>query len=160
MLIRVQPWFRDKRLTILMDNLTGVGKTNKKRWCASWEEHPEAVHRLAAIYDVWQGALTGDVSLHGFCHDVLDYHHLPMLTDPETGVFARCARDGHQRPAVDVSPHVARSSGQREGIRQPQSYVGLHPLRIITSEFHPWLGVHDSRLYVGPPPCLLNATWQ
>jgi hypothetical protein len=81
--------------TVLMDYLTGAGKANRKRWCSSWEEHPEAVHRLAAIYDVWETTLTGDVSLHAFYRDILDYH-LPMLTDPETGVFCQCDRDGHQ----------------------------------------------------------------
>ena len=97
--------------TILMDNLTGAGKTNKKRWCANWEEHPDAVHRLAAIYDVWQGTLIGEVSLHGFYRDVLDYH-LPMLTDPETGVSARCDRDGHQPHERIDKPAKHAAGGQ------------------------------------------------
>jgi hypothetical protein len=81
--------------TVLMDKLTGAGKQNQKKWCADWEQHPEAVHRLQAIYDVWQETAIGQVGLHGFYHDVLDYH-LPLPTSPETGVFAQCDRDGHQ----------------------------------------------------------------
>lgn len=95
--------------TVLMDKLTGAGKQSQKRWCADWEQHPEAVHRLQAIYDVWQDTLTGQVSLHGFYRDVLDYH-LPLLISPETGVFARCDRDGHQ-PHERIDKVAKSSSG-------------------------------------------------
>lgn len=36
------------------DYLTGtIGLVKSGRWCSRWAEHPDAVHRLAGIYDEW-----------------------------------------------------------------------------------------------------------
>lgn len=83
----------------LMDSLTGAGKVNRKRWCTQWVKHPDAVHRLAAIYDQWLFLLAGGKnapSLHDFIRDCVDYH-MPMLTDPDYGVFSQCDVDGHEQ---------------------------------------------------------------
>lgn len=82
----------------LQDTLTSLGKT-ESRWCAQWTEHPEAVHRLAGMFDEWQLMIIGSTrgpSLHGFIRDVLDYH-LPHLVSTDYGTFARCGEDyGHE----------------------------------------------------------------
>lgn len=91
----------------LQDYLTGAGKARTKRWCTRWQEHPDAVHRLAAIYDEYllmiaQGK--GAPSLHIFMRDVLDYH-LPRLVDKEYGVFRECDEGhvSHRRIDSEVS---------------------------------------------------------
>lgn len=79
------------------DFLTGMGKA-ESRWCARWVEHPDAVHRLAAMYDEWQLMLLrvkGAPTLHAFVREVLDYH-MPHLVGKEFGVFAKCGVDGHE----------------------------------------------------------------
>lgn len=83
---------------VLQDFLTGAGKKGEVRWCTKWTEHPNAVHRLAAMYDEWQVMLAGGKgapSLHQIVREVLDYH-LPYLTNKEYGTFARCDVDGHE----------------------------------------------------------------
>lgn len=83
---------------VLQDFLTGAGKKGEARWCEKWQEHPDAVHRLAAMYDEWLVMLIGGKgapSLHMFVREVLDYH-LPHLTSKEYGTFARCDVDGHE----------------------------------------------------------------
>jgi len=81
----------------LMDSLTAGaerGSERAPRWCSQWREHPEAVHRLAAIYDEWCMMLAGeDAAPHLFLRDVLDYH-LSLLVDPDRGTFRAC-RYGH-----------------------------------------------------------------
>jgi hypothetical protein len=81
----------------LQDCFTAAGKTGTKRWCTLWAEHPDAVHRLAAIYDEYTLMLTGGKgvpSLHIFIREVIDYH-LPYLVDREFGAFRLCDSDGH-----------------------------------------------------------------
>ena len=80
---------------VLLASLTSAARGSI--WCLQWREHPDAVTRLAAIWDAW-GHLLGeeDPSLHTFLRDVLD-HHLPKLVDSEKGAFQRCA-DGHKTP--------------------------------------------------------------
>lgn len=81
----------------LQDRLTGIGKTDT-RWCGSWTEHPDAVHRLAAMFDEWQFMMAGGKgapSLHMFIREVLDYH-MPYLVSKEFGIFAKCGADGHE----------------------------------------------------------------
>ncbi|WP_424937792.1 MULTISPECIES: DUF4913 domain-containing protein [Bacteria] len=81
----------------LQDRFTGAGKKDTKRWCIRWTEHPDAVHRLAAIYDEYQFMLIGGKgapSLHMFIREVIDYH-MPFLVDPSSGVFAECGHYGH-----------------------------------------------------------------
>ncbi|MBE7956367.1 DUF4913 domain-containing protein [Microbacterium oxydans] len=90
----------------LQDRLTGAGKAAETRWCTRWTEHPDAVHRLAAMYDEWQVMLAGGKgapSLHMMIREVLDYH-MPFLTSKEFGIFAQCGEYGHEKPRrVDAS---------------------------------------------------------
>ncbi|MFN3337315.1 MAG: DUF4913 domain-containing protein [Thermomicrobium sp.] len=81
----------------LQDRLTGSGKTDT-RWCSQWTEHPDALHRLAAMFDEWQFLLVGGEgapSLHMFIREVLD-HHMPYLVSREFGIFAKCGEHGHE----------------------------------------------------------------
>lgn len=84
---------------VLQDYLTGsVGPLKGARWCARWSEHPDALHRLAAIYDQWTLMRLGGKqapTLHTFVRDVLDYH-MPYLTSREFGVLGRCDMSGHE----------------------------------------------------------------
>ena len=81
------------------DYLTGtVGLVKSGRWCSRWTEHPDAVHRLAGIYDEWtlmRLRIKGAPSLHTFYREILDYH-IPQLTSREDGVFQRCDGAGHE----------------------------------------------------------------
>lgn len=100
---------------VFQDCLTGAGKKGEARCCANWTEHPEAVHRLAAMYDEWLVMLAGvegAPSLHLVYREVLDYH-LPYLVNWEYGVFARCDVDGHEpHRRIDhlLSPQPANST--------------------------------------------------
>jgi hypothetical protein len=81
----------------LQDRMTGLGKT-ETRWCDRWTEHPDAVQRLAAMFDEWQFMLLGGKgapSLHMIIREVLDYH-MPYLVSKESGIFAKCGEDGHE----------------------------------------------------------------
>ena len=72
----------------LLAYLTSSGE--KTIWCAEWRDHPDAVHRLAAMADQWEeSAQGGTVALHGFLRDVVDYH-MPFLVDPDKGAFRSC----------------------------------------------------------------------
>lgn len=80
----------------LQDRLTGTRKDT--RWCSQWTEHPDALHRLAAIFDEWQFLMAGGEgapSLHMFIREVLDYH-MPYLVSREFGIFTKCGEDGHE----------------------------------------------------------------
>lgn len=83
----------------LLAFLTSAGE--KTIWCAEWRDHPDAVHRLAAMADQWEeSALGGTVGLHSFFRDVLDYH-LPFLVDAEKGAFRGCKFDHAKRRRLD-----------------------------------------------------------
>lgn len=92
--------------TTLMDSLTvgaerGAGE-RAPRWCSRWREHPDAVHRLAAIHDEWCIMLSSeDAALHPFIRDVLD-HHMPMLVDPDRGAFRACSYGHTPHRRLDV----------------------------------------------------------
>lgn len=74
--------------SVLLPTLTSGGKGSV--WCPDWRSHPDAVARLAAIWDAWTHMLAEeDAALHSFLRDVLD-HHMPMLVDAERGAFRRC----------------------------------------------------------------------
>lgn len=74
---------------VLLPYLT-AGHPKQTTWCTQWREHPDAVHRLAAISDQWSLMLAQeDAVLHEFFRDVLDYH-MPLLIDPDKGAFRRC----------------------------------------------------------------------
>lgn len=92
---------------VLLPTLTSGGKGAV--WCTTWQEHPDAVTRLAAISDEWTHLLAEqDASLHSFLRDVLD-HHMPMLIDAERGTFRDC-KHGH-RPVkqLDATETTRRS---------------------------------------------------
>lgn len=99
----------------LQDRFTGAGKKDTRRWCTRWTEHPDAVHRLAAIYDEYQFMLLGGKgapSLHMFIREVVDYH-MPYLVDPSNGVFAECGQYGHAEHArVDAAAAKKANHGE------------------------------------------------
>jgi len=94
---------------VLLPTLTSGGKGTV--WCLEWREHPDAVTRLAAIWDAWSHLLAEeDAALHSFLRDVLD-HHMPMLIDGDRGAFRRC-NYGH-KPAEqlnDVKPGTGKEA--------------------------------------------------
>ncbi len=65
-------------------------------WCDQWRAHPDALHRLYAIWQMWELAASGEITLHSFIRDVLDWHQ-PHLIDRDTGAFRRCLRE-HREP--------------------------------------------------------------
>lgn len=91
----------------LQEYLTSTaGPFKGAKWCRSWHTHPDAVHRLAAIYDQWTLMRLGGKlapSLHAFIREVLDYH-MPYLVSRESGIFQRCDVDGHD-------PHTRIDAG-------------------------------------------------
>lgn len=87
---------------VLLPFLT-AGHPSQTVWCPQWREHPDAVHRLAAMSDEWSHMLAEeDASLHSFMRDVLDYH-LPLLTDVEKGTFRRCSFGHAPHKRLDVA---------------------------------------------------------
>jgi hypothetical protein len=73
---------------VLLPTLTSSG--TKTIWCPEWQEHPDAVTRLAAIWDAWTHMLAEeDALLHSFLRDVLDWH-MPYLVEEDRGAFRRC----------------------------------------------------------------------
>lgn len=94
---------------VLLPTLTSGGKGSV--WCPEWQAHPDAVTRLAAIWDAWRHMLAEeDAALHSFLRDVLD-HHMPLLVDAERGAFRRC-NYGHRTverlDAVKANPATSR----------------------------------------------------
>lgn len=97
----------------LLDFLAPAGSA-ETRWCPQWAEHPDAVHRLAAIRDEWNlmlaSAEDGAVpALHTFLRDVLDYH-LPLLIDQQRGSFRECGYGHKPRQRLDVSKETRGAS--------------------------------------------------
>lgn len=86
---------------VLLATLTSDSKSIT--WCAEWRQHPDAVTRLAAIWDAWTHLLAEeDAQLHSFLRDVLD-HHMPKLLDKEVGPFASCQYEHKPHKRLDAS---------------------------------------------------------
>lgn len=89
---------------VLLKALTEQGADERSAWCGRWVEHPEAVQRLAAIYDAYLLVAVGDLAIHALYRDVID-HHLPLLVAHQRGIFERC-REGHKTALrLDGSEH-------------------------------------------------------
>lgn len=88
--------------TVLLESLTAAGK--ERAWCPEWSNHPDALHRLTAIYEQWELLTMRGMTLHDFFRDVLDYH-LPYLVGKDIGAFSGCAY-GQHRPhkRLDETP--------------------------------------------------------
>lgn len=97
----------------LLDLLAPAGSA-ETRWCAQWAEHPDAVHRLAAIRDEWNLMLAAQDGppLHAFLRDVLDYH-LPLLIDQHRGAFRACGYSHEPRKRLDDSKYMRRQETGR-----------------------------------------------
>lgn len=98
---------------VFLDSLAPSGGKSS-RWCSQWAEHPDALHRLAAIHDEWNLMLasTPDSSsppLHAFLRDVPDYH-LPLLIDHDKGAFRECEFGHKPRVRLDETKQ-SRGSG-------------------------------------------------
>jgi Domain of unknown function (DUF4913) len=65
-------------------------------WCPQWWRHPEAVARLAAVWQAWEHLRRDPtVGLSVWLRDHADYH-VGVLLDPD-GPFKGCSPDrGHQ----------------------------------------------------------------
>ncbi len=95
---------------VLLPTLTSGGKGTV--WCLEWREHPDAVTRLAAIWDAWTHMLTEeDAMLHSFLRDVLD-HHMPMLVAAERGTFRRCNYGHRTVERLDIVKPATESARQ------------------------------------------------
>ncbi len=90
--------------------------TNTWRWCPSWWDHPEAVHRLEALHRTWETA-RHDPNGHAMLTWTRDTdHHLRELTDP-TGTFAACTQRDHRpnRPLpLTLPPSGCNQEAPRE----------------------------------------------
>lgn len=76
----------------LLDSLTAGSKAGRV-WCTRWREHPDAVHRLFAIWQQWLEVQSDPMLLHEFLRNTLDYH-LPLLVG-EHGALHGC-QYGHR----------------------------------------------------------------
>lgn len=88
--------------TTLLDSLTGASK-GRWSWCTRWSEHPDAVHRLLAIWQQWLEVQADPMGLHDFLRNTLDYH-LPLLVG-EHGALRACqyGHRGHERIATETT---------------------------------------------------------
>ncbi|WP_288336648.1 DUF4913 domain-containing protein [uncultured Gordonia sp.] len=67
------------------------------RWCAQWDQHPEAITRLWVCRAVQLEAVTeGPAAVSVYLRDHFD-HHLSVLTSA-TGPFHCCTPDKHELP--------------------------------------------------------------
>lgn len=79
----------------LLQSLTSASK-GRTSWCTHWREHPDALHRLFAIWQQWLDVQEQPTQLHDFLRNVLDYH-LPLLVG-EHGTLRACqyGHKGHE----------------------------------------------------------------
>lgn len=77
----------------LLGSLTGA-RQSKTVWCVQWRDHPDALHRLVAMWLQWQEVEQSPAMLHDFLRNVVDYH-LPYLVGADQGVLRACG-NGHR----------------------------------------------------------------
>lgn len=58
-------------------------------WCNQWQQHPDALHRLMAVWFAWIDVEAAPRAIHEFYKETLDYH-LPYLVDQQRGAFSKC----------------------------------------------------------------------
>lgn len=87
----------------LLEHLTGAQNAHKHYWCSRWVEHPDALHRLYAIWREWEDVQTDTMTLHDFIRNVLDWH-LPYLTG-ENGALSRCGKEHKPHVRLDEAGH-------------------------------------------------------
>lgn len=84
-----EAWVRDFFLPTFQRPFGG-----ELRWCARWEEHPEAVLRLEAMWRSWEALhRDGDLGLSQWLHHHFD-PNFAVLTS-RAGPFAGCTLDRH-----------------------------------------------------------------
>jgi len=81
------------------------------RWCARWNEHPEACSRLEALWRTWEHHRTDPVTgIAIWYREHLD-HHLPILLG-NRGPFASCTPTRHEPPrSLPIAPAVVEQPG-------------------------------------------------
>jgi len=72
------------------------------RWCGQWQDHPEAVTRLEALWRSWEALrLEPNLGIATWLTSFLD-PQLAALTS-RSGTFAACTPDRHQSLVADAS---------------------------------------------------------
>lgn len=85
----LQAWVNDYYLAVFPRPTTG-----EARWCNRWEDHPEAVTRLEALWRSWE-TLRLDPNL-GIATWLTTFHDpLNALLTARSGAFAACTADRH-----------------------------------------------------------------
>lgn len=78
------------------------------RWCDQWDQHDEAVVRLAALWQSWETARANPDPqvMSRWILEHLD-KHMAVLTSVD-GPFTECGRQGHTLPRAAVPPEHAQ----------------------------------------------------
>jgi hypothetical protein len=65
-------------------------------WCPQWQEHPEAVDRLTALWTAWEAMRHSPIGHSSWWLDHAD-PHLTVLMDANHGPFVHCSPEkGHR----------------------------------------------------------------
>jgi hypothetical protein len=95
------------------------------RWCARWDQHPEACSRLEALWRTWEHHRTDPVTgIATWYREHLD-HHLPILLG-NRGPFASCTPTRHEPPRpLPVAP--ATGLQPASSARDPSTAADANP---------------------------------
>ncbi len=82
-------------------------------WCPQWQEHPEAVDRLTALWEAWEALhVQGGTARSTWWLDHAD-PHLAVLMDADRGPFVYCSPTrGHAAGRYQPLPFDPRSGGR------------------------------------------------
>nr|WP_012311458.1 DUF4913 domain-containing protein [Arthrobacter sp. Chr15]ABR67093.1 hypothetical protein [Arthrobacter sp. Chr15] len=93
--------FVDTVLTPIFESRTGG-----HAWCAEWWKHTEILNRLQDLCDGWNkiGPEADDIDLNTWYRLYLD-HHMPIITNKETGPLRGCTNLAHGSIRTDQWQH-------------------------------------------------------
>lgn len=94
-----ESWVTEWLLPTFTRDIRGPNMT----WCPQWQRHPEAVHRLSALWMAWEELTAKAGSGPSMWWVQHADHHLAVLLD-ERGPFHGCSVEGHRSNPVPQLP--------------------------------------------------------
>ena len=88
---------------------------SRGRWCDQWEDHPDALTRLDALYGAWKGAKADPDNYAAMSRWLLEHHdrHMAVLLGP-TSPFSQCRPEDHSLPDQLFTGPTAQGHSQPE----------------------------------------------
>lgn len=94
-----EEWVTEWLLPLWTRDLRGANVT----WCPQWHRHPEAVHRLSALWMAWEELTAKPGSGPSLWWVQHADHHLAVLLD-QRGPFHGCTAEGHRANPMPQLP--------------------------------------------------------